>query len=1408
MIREKQQLCQQLLKAFDKLNQHDRLLLVFLAAFGEKIHIDNLNQLLRRYQKNPQLSALGLGSLKLTADNRTALAKKGLLHGGKKTIFVPNVIRQALCLLSHEQGWFQPLLASFDLGYSSYIGNRTRQIRAWLLLADFTAVAQYLELPKDPQLFSVSTLAPLVTVCFEPFDSAFFATLPANLQYYAFAGYIAQLRAESIDTDEVTALLADLVKQGMGDEYLRCLLAEQYMFGAQSSKALQLDIGNSHYALALQAWHAFEQGELETALSLFQQSVKVRYQHTRTRGQHVNRLPGLFYLLILLKMAVDSESAHFVTFDKAISHLSKLSYNLYLEIDTYRELMSFAKSQQAMENEYRPMPLSQSHHQPQQLPHQLALLIDLLCLHWSGLQPTDDKLDMLAQSFECAVQGQNLWYAKLAAQIIQHYGHNDQAADFLKTHPPQGLDLLQLMRKKERWQQGLEQLIALKRPSTASDTEQQTRLIWWIDVRNWPYDITAGIQKKGKKNWLKPSALPLKQLLEQRSTLDCITMEDEKLLQLLKRIESTNKYRSNTLRFSGAEAIQAIMGHPSVFKTGDNKTPVTIVEQSPQVQISESGSGFKLSMPALAQIEAIGDDTPFVEAEDIDFLLAEQGNNQFTLIHLDPVHAQIAKVIGSEGLRAPLSAKSQVIESIRAIAPFLNIQSDISDINKVDMGMNELDPDLTLYLNIHNIGPGFQIQLKVQPLGLNGPTLTPGAGKPMIVEKIDGVRTVTNRLLEQEKQQVQKLIDCCPMFANMIEHKLQLDELEESLECLEQLYQMQAQKSDPQIVLQWQKGQPIRVSNTLSTSQMTVKTDKKQDWFSLKGQLKVSKDEVMELKQVLDAMEKTDSRFIPVGDDTYLALTAELRRQMQMLASVTYRDKFHPLAIPLVEQATQGMIFECDQDFKQTMNKVEAAFGLTPALPSTLQAQLRDYQKEGFDWAIRLAYWGAGACLADDMGLGKTLQALAVILHRAPQGPTLVISPTSVCFNWLGETQRFAPTLNPVIFGQLDKDARKTVLKNAKPFDLIICSYGLLQSEIEKLHPVKWQTIVADEAQALKNAKAKRTIAACSLQGEFRLITTGTPIENNLTELWSLFNFINPGLLGSSEAFNKAFISKIESFDTKAYIRKAANQALKRRIAPFVLRRLKTEVLTELPARTEITVHVEPSFEEVAFYEALRQKAVETLLEKKKDEKPQQKRLRILAELMKLRRACCHPSLVPGGEKFSSAKLNRFELLIEELIANNHKALVFSQFVGHLSILRELLIRKGIHFEYLDGSTPNGQREKAVNAFQAGKADLFLISLKAGGFGLNLTAADYVIHMDPWWNPAVEDQASDRAHRLGQTRPVTIYRLICQNTIEQKILDLHQRKRELAQNLLTDSDGGGSLSVEELMALMTPAQQI
>jgi SNF2 family DNA or RNA helicase len=433
------------------------------------------------------------------------------------------------------------------------------------------------------------------------------------------------------------------------------------------------------------------------------------------------------------------------------------------------------------------------------------------------------------------------------------------------------------------------------------------------------------------------------------------------------------------------------------------------------------------------------------------------------------------------------------------------------------------------------------------------------------------------------------------------------------------------------------------------------------------------------------------------------------------------------------------------------------------------------------------------------MGLGKTVQAIAVLLDRAKHGPALVLAPTSVAFNWVAELARFAPTLRPVLYGE--QADRATCLSRLRKKDVVIVSYGLLVRDAELLAATPFATLVLDEAQALKNPNTRRARAARKLDAAFRIALSGTPFENHLGELWSLFAIIFPGLLGSWEQFRERFAAPIERGKDPE-----ARAALSRVLRPFLLRRTKQEVARELPSRTEIEVSVALSSDEWALYEDARLAAVAELDRQGKGVRDGQHRFQILAALTRLRLLASHPRLYDGKSAVASSKLRRLLELVDELRREGHRALVFSQFTSHLALVREALDQAGYTSLYLDGSTPAAQRQTLIAAFQAGEAEVFLLSLKAGGTGINLTAADYVIHLDPWWNPAVEDQATDRAHRIGQTRPVTVYRLIARGTIEEQILRLHGDKRALVAGVLDGTDVAARLTTKDLLALLAAAQ--
>jgi superfamily II DNA or RNA helicase len=470
--------------------------------------------------------------------------------------------------------------------------------------------------------------------------------------------------------------------------------------------------------------------------------------------------------------------------------------------------------------------------------------------------------------------------------------------------------------------------------------------------------------------------------------------------------------------------------------------------------------------------------------------------------------------------------------------------------------------------------------------------------------------------------------------------------------------------------------------------------------------------------------------------------------------------------------------------------------------PSGLLTELRPYQREGLNWLQFLRGYELGGILADDMGLGKTVQALAHFLVEKREGrldrPCLVICPTSVVPNWLAEAARLAPELRVLSLHGPDRADRFAEIDNA---DLVVTTYALLSRDADRLLPVHWHMAVLDEAQAIKNSAAKTTQLVCRLDARHRLCLTGTPMENHLGELWSQFAFLMPGLLGDAKRFSRVFrtpIEKKQDGDRRA--------VLSGRLKPFLLRRTKSLVAADLPPKTEILRPLELAGPQRDLYETVRVAMHEKVRREVAEKGLARSHIIVLDALLKLRQVCCDPRLVKltaARQVSASAKLDHLMEMLPPLVEEGRQILLFSQFTSMLDLIKPVLAEAGIDFVELRGDTKD--RALPVAQFQKGKVPLFLISLKAGGTGLNLTAADTVIHYDPWWNPAVEDQATDRAHRIGQDKPVFVYKLVAQGTVEERMLELQQRKKALAAGIYDAAGGtGAALEAGDIERLFEP----
>lgn len=571
------------------------------------------------------------------------------------------------------------------------------------------------------------------------------------------------------------------------------------------------------------------------------------------------------------------------------------------------------------------------------------------------------------------------------------------------------------------------------------------------------------------------------------------------------------------------------------------------------------------------------------------------------------------------------------------------------------------------------------------------------------------------------------------------------------------------------------------------------------DWFELEGGLAFG-DQVAPFPELLAAAREGRDT-VRLGDGSVGLLPEDWAARWSLLelgektATGVRFQKRQGWMLDALLAERDGVHFDVDFDrYRAGLGKFG---GLKPRKePASFRGTLRDYQREGLG---RFKFWadlGLGGCLADDMGLGKTVQVLALLEarrragSRASRRPSLVVAPRSVLFNWVDEAARFTPRLRVLDYTGLRRRELRDELDEA---DLVLTTYGTLRRDAAELAEREFEYVILDEAQAIKNASSQTAKAARLLRAENRLALSGTPVENHLGELWSLFEFLNPGMLGRSGKFQALFEEASPDGDRLA-------EAMR----PFFLRRTKAEVLDDLPEKTEQVLHCDLGKKERRRYDELRAYYRDELLGRADDVGLNRMKIHVLEALLRLRQSACHPGLVdPDSRGESSAKLEALLPRLEETASEGHKALVFSQFTKLLAIVRDELDARGLTYEYLDGRTR--KRKERVERFQTDPdCPLFLISLKAGGQGLNLTAADNVFLLDPWWNPAVEAQAIDRAHRIGQRKPVFAYRMIARDTVEERVLELQERKRALAEALFAGKGGAlRDLTREDLERLLT-----
>ena len=929
---------------------------------------------------------------------------------------------------------------------------------------------------------------------------------------------------------------------------------------------------------------------------------------------------------------------------------------------------------------------------------------------------------------------------------------------------------------RPRWDRLIAELDAevVAPPPPPRPFEDDERLVWRLDFEDGAV-LDAALQRKRKKaGWTAGRKVEVSWL----ATRPGLEERDRRV------IEAWLGARRWPRTAEDGDVLEALIGHPRVVTPDKAALPLAVRRGAVEVCLvekrHETWIRFRVGDEVLAPNELLA------RAASQRLVVVPRLEHSEVLVVVLPAEvAAMATVAARWETGIPAAADEAILRLLGRLPPHVGV-----DLPPRLRG-EPREPSLRPLLRLEPLpGGGLRVEIAMRPLP-SGPSQPPGEGPRCIVGTQDGVRIHTERDLPAERRAVERAVVTLGLDAGTPDgaHVWRLDDPEAALDLVAHL-----RKNEGAATVEWpEDAAPWRMVGQAGWANLKVRTKKLAEWFALSGEAELDEGKVA-LAQILAAL-REGRRYVRLGKGRFALIEEDLRAQLGQAADVLFEEGgevgVSGAALHTIEALVPASSFEADPEWTRLKEKLEASRTLEPSLPDGLSADLRGYQAEGIAWLQRVASWGDGACLADDMGLGKTLQALALILERSPLGPAIVVCPTSLSDNWRKECSRFTPGLTPRLYRGPD---RAGTLDGLQAGEVVITSYDILLRDADALEAIPFSTVVFDEAHALKNPDAQRTRAARRLKAGFTLGLTGTPLENHLGELWSLFSVLVPGLLGPWKHFRGRFAIPIEREG-----KNERREALRGLMSPFLLRRTKAQVAPELPPRVEVVRSVELSEEERALYEAERRTALEALGKRTEDGK---KRFAVLGALMRLRRLACHPQLVHPESLVASSKLEELVSLADDLVEEGHRTLVFSQFTTHLAIARRALLERGYSLLYLDGSTPAKERNVLVERWQAGRDPFFLISLKAGGTGLNLTAADTVVHLDPWWNPAAEDQASDRTHRIGQDKPVTVVRLVSQGTIEETVVALHEEKRELARGILEGAESNAKLDTDELIQLL------
>ena len=940
------------------------------------------------------------------------------------------------------------------------------------------------------------------------------------------------------------------------------------------------------------------------------------------------------------------------------------------------------------------------------------------------------------------------------------------------------------MPRREGWEMALSELTGQVQ-QCQDEEEMEKRIIYFVDDK-WITAILEQSRPAGSEEWGHDKLLSRNTLV--KSGYDSMDVVDMKVARAL-----GNRVIDNP----DINVILPILAGTGRIFTGQHYhapyTPLPVENEQPMLAFN--GKDGKIEVTS--NVRRMNDGS-------VSSCSITHKGDGFVCIKTNPMQRDIIKNLLDIG-QFPASAAPKIRDTIESLKGIIEVHSDLAGLSVI--ATTKGSGRLALRISPDKIEDKYLMNIQAAPYEDGDLRCEPGQGNEDVYDDSDGEPRIIRRDLQLE-------YDNYMLFRDYAENEVCL-EFESSAQCSiwasESLLKILSWAFDnrDKCFVEWPEGRALRFRGDVKSSDIDITVNSGINWFEVEGEIDLG-DEKFKLEEILKAMKESEiNGYIKLGDKDYIRMSDTIRKHLEALDEMMSEKQGRERVVPIyrvghlakVLGTEGGLNGTMDAGFTSLLDKMQEAYDSTPEVPATLNATLRDYQKEGYMWMKRLDAWGAGACLADDMGLGKTVQSLAFILSKASEGPSLVVAPKSVIPNWDIEAAKFAPSLNVRVLN--NESNRKDCIAAAGPNDLILATYGVLGTEASVLASKSWNVVCLDEAHQIKNRNTRVSAAAMGLQASSRIILTGTPIQNHLGELWNLFQFINPGLLGQWSDFKSRYMQTGLDEEHKEF--------LKDLVQPFILRRTKEEVLNELPDKMVYEQMVELSFDEMALYEAMRQYAEANIKSaggkggKKGPDDKNKIQINFFAELTNLRLAACSMSLVHNDWKGGSSKSAALKCILDELSGNEgNRVLVFSQFTSYLAQIRAMLDKAGMRYLYLDGQTDLDERAELVTQFQNGDCPIFLASLKAGGLGLNLTAANYVILLDPWWNPAIENQAMDRAHRIGQKRNVTVIRLIAQHTIEEKILKMHETKQSLSDDMLDGTSDSWHLTMDDVLDMVSP----